>query len=115
VNNKVHVKKGDTVIVLNGKDVSKKGKVLAVYPENSRVLVEGVNMSTKHKKPRSQTQQGGIIHQESHIHSSNVMLVCPRCGKPTKVGKKILETGDKDRVCKKCNETIDNIKEVKKG
>jgi len=115
VNNKVHVKKGDTVIVLNGKDVSKKGKVLAVYPENSRVLVEGVNMSTKHKKPRSQTQQGGIIHQESPIHSSNVMLVCPRCGKPTKVGKKILETGDKDRVCKKCNETIDNIKEVKKG
>ncbi len=115
MNNKVHVKKGDTVIVLNGKDESKKGKVLAVYPENSRVLVEGINMSTKHKKPRSQTQQGGIIHQESPIHSSKVMLVCPRCGKPTRVGKKILETGEKDRVCKKCNEAIDTIKEVKKG
>lgn len=115
MNNKVHVKKGDTVIVLNGKDESKKGKVLMVYPENSRVLVEGVNMSTKHKKPRSQTQQGGIIHQESPIHSSKVMLVCPRCGKPTRVGKKVLETGEKDRVCKKCNETIDTIKEVKKG
>jgi len=115
VNNKVHVKKGDTVIVLNGKDATKKGKVLAVYPDDSRVLVEGINMSTKHKKPRSQTQQGGIIHQESPIHSSKVMLVCPRCGKPTKVGKKVLENGEKNRVCKKCDEIIDTIKDVKKG
>ncbi|WP_027622225.1 50S ribosomal protein L24 [Acetivibrio clariflavus] len=113
--NKVHVKKGDTVIVLNGKDAKKKGKVLAVYPDESRVLVEGVNMCTKHRKARSQTQQGGIIHQEAPIHSSKVMLVCPRCGKPTRVGKKILENGEKSRMCKKCNEIIDTIKKVKKG
>lgn len=113
--NKVHVKKGDTVIVLNGKDANKKGKVLAVYPDASRVLVEGVNMSTKHRRARTQTQQSGIIHQESPIHSSKVMLVCPRCGKPTRVGKKVLENGEKNRVCKKCDEIIDTIKRVKKG
>ena len=111
--NKVHVKKGDTVIVLNGKDGGKKGKVLKVFPEDMRVLVEGVNMNTKHKKPRSQYQQGGIIHQESPIHSSKVMLICTRCGKPTRIAKKVQENGEKDRACKKCGEIIDNIKSVK--
>lgn len=111
--NKVHVKKGDTVLVLNGKDEGKKGKILKVIPEDSMVLVEGVNMSTKHKKPRSQQQQGGIIHQESPIHSSKVMLVCPRCGKPTRIKKHVLENGEKDRECKKCKGTIDIVKEAK--
>jgi len=72
---KVHVKKGDTVLVLNGKDEGKKGKVLQVNAQDGTVLVEGVNITTKHKKPRSQYQQGGIIHQESPINSSKVMLV----------------------------------------
>ncbi|MFZ5987314.1 MAG: 50S ribosomal protein L24 [Bacillota bacterium] len=111
--NKVHVKKGDTVIVLNGKDEKKKGKVLKVFLDDSMVLVEGVNMRTKHKKPRSQYQQGGIIHQESPIHSSKVMLVCPKCGKPTRTRKHILENGEKDRECKKCGGTIDIVKEAK--
>lgn len=114
---KVHVKKGDTVIILSGKDryslTKKKGKVLQVIPDKSMVLVEGVNMSTKHKKPRSQYQQGGIIHQESPVHSSNVMLVCEKCKSPTKVGKKILDNGQKARICKKCNEVIEIIKEAK--
>lgn len=111
--NKVHVKKGDTVYVLSGKDKGKKGKVLSVFPSDSMVLVEGVNMSTKHKKPRSRYQQGGIIHQESPINSAKVMLVCDKCGKPTKVGKHILENGEKARECKKCKEIIDIIKEAK--
>lgn len=111
--NKVHVKKGDTVYVLSGKDRGKRGKVLQVIPTEGMVLIEGVNMTTKHKKPRNMYQQGGIIHQESPINSSKVMLVCERCKSPTKVGKRILENGQKARVCKKCNEVIDIIKEVK--
>lgn len=112
--NKVHVKKGDQVLVLSGKDRGKKGKILSVLPSVMRVLVEGVNMSTKHKKPKNRTQQGGIIHQEAPISSSNVMLICSKCEKPTKVSKQILNNGDKVRVCKKCDETIDVIKEVAK-
>lgn len=107
--NKVHVKKGDTVIVLSGKDTKKKGKVLNVNAEKQQVIVEGVNMSTKHKKPKSRFQQGGIIHQESAIHSSNVMLVCEKCSTPTKVGKKILDNGQKARICKKCGEILDVV------
>jgi large subunit ribosomal protein L24 len=110
----VHVKKGDTVFVLSGKDRGKKGKVIKVFPDEMKVLVEGVNMSTKHKKPRSRTQQGGIIHQESPLPSSKVMLVCNRCKTPTKIAKKVLENGQKTRVCKKCNETIDVLRESDK-
>lgn len=106
--NKVHVKKGDTVLVLSGKDRGKKGKVLSVNPGDSMVLVEGVNMTTKHAKPRGRYQQGGIIHQESPVNSAKVMLVCSRCGKPTKVGKKILSSGDKVRKCKKCEGELDD-------
>lgn len=119
--NKVHVKKGDTVIVLTGKQGLKqskspvKGKVLNVIPDKGMVLVEGVNMSTKHKKPKSRYQQGGIIHQESPIDSSNVMLVCDKCGKPTKIGKRVLDNGLKSRVCKKCGQDIDFVNEVKEG
>lgn len=109
--NKVHVKKGDTVIVLSGKDKGKKGKVLAVIPDDMMVLVEGVNMSTKHKKPRSRYQQGGIIHQESPVSSSKVMLICERCKSPTKIERKIQQDGTKARVCKKCEEIIDIEKE----
>jgi len=112
--NKVHVKKGDTVLVLSGKDRGKKGKVLRVVPEDSMVLVEGVNMSVKHIKPKNRYQQGGIVHQESPINSAKVMLICEKCGKPTKVAKSILDNGQKARTCKKCNEIIDIVKEAKK-
>ena len=109
---KVHVKKGDTVFVLSGKDNGKKGKVLKTYPDDNRVLVEGVNMVKKHKKAQ-QENQGGILNQEAPIHASNVMLICDRCKKMTRVGKKILDSGEKVRVCKKCKEVIDSVKTKK--
>ncbi len=105
--NKVHVKKGDNVYVLNGKDRGKKGKVLKVDPSKHMVVVEGINMVTRHVKPRNQYQQGGIIHQESPINADKVMLVCDKCGAPTKVEKKLLDNGSKARACKKCGEVID--------
>jgi len=111
--NKIHVKKGDTVYVLSGKDRGRKGKVLKVIPNEEMVLVEGINMAFKHKKPRSAQQQGGIIRQELPVRSSKVMLVCGRCKSPTKVGKMVLDNGQKARVCKKCNEIIDIVKEEK--
>lgn len=103
---KVHVKKNDNVFVLTGKDSGKTGKVLDVNSDKGTVIVEGVNMSVKHKKPRGRNQQGGIVHQESAINSSNVMLVCSKCKRPTKIGRKILADGEKVRVCKSCGEII---------
>lgn len=111
--NKVHVKKGDNVIILSGKDRGKKGKVLSVLPSKHMVLVEGVNMVTKHVKPRNQYQQGGIVHKEAPLYADKVMLLCSKCGAPTKVGKKFLDNGSKARVCKKCGEVIDIISEAK--
>ena len=111
--NKVHVKTGDVVYVLSGKDKGKKGKILSVNPDKNMVLVEGINMSTKHKKPKNRYEQGGIIHQETAINSSKVMLVCEKCGKPTKVGKSMLDNGLKAKICKKCNETLDIVNEAK--
>ncbi len=102
----MHVKKGDTVVVISGKDKGKKGKVLAAIPKKDRVLIEGINMLTKHQKPKGQMQQGGIIHQEGPIHVSNVMLYCNKDKTGVRVGYKILENGDKVRVCKKCGEVL---------
>jgi large subunit ribosomal protein L24 len=110
---KVHVKTGDTVYILSGKDKGKKGKVLKVIPDDMKVIVEGINISVKHKKPRGRNQQGGIIHQESPISSSKVMLVCGKCKAPTKISNVVLESGQKNRVCKKCGEIIDTSKESK--
>lgn len=113
MNDKVHVKKGDTVYVLTGKDRGKKGKVLNVLPSKRMVVVEGINMVKKHMKPRNQMQQGGIINQESPIYSDKVMLVCDKCGEPTKTGKKFLDNGTKARVCKKCGEVLDILRETR--
>ena len=106
-NNKLHVKKDDTVIVIAGKDKGKKGRVIAAYPRENRVLVEGVNMVKKHQKPNQQYPQGGIINKEAPIHVSNVMLIDPKSGKPTRVGYKVLENGKKVRVAKRSGEVID--------
>lgn len=103
----MHVKKDDTVIVISGKDKGKKGRVLEAYPRENRVLVEGVNMVKKHVKPSRQNPQGGIITQEAPIHASNVMLVDPKTGQPTRIGYKILENGKKVRVAKKSGQVID--------
>lgn len=104
---KVHVRKGDTVLVIRGKDVGKKGKVLRVLPAEGRVIVEGVNIVKRHTRPTREIPQGGIIEKEAPIHSSNVMLFCNKCNKPTRVGKRILENGKKERICKKCEESLD--------
>ncbi|HHT07821.1 MAG TPA: 50S ribosomal protein L24 [Clostridiales bacterium] len=104
---KVHVKTKDEVIVISGKDKGVKGKVLAVSPKTGRVTVEGVAMVTKHQKSRAQGQPGGIINKEAPIDASNVMLVCQKCGKPSRAGKKVQDDGTKIRVCKKCGQQID--------
>ncbi|MEW6424092.1 MAG: 50S ribosomal protein L24 [Bacillota bacterium] len=103
---KVHVRKGDTVLVISGKDAGKRGKVLAVEPQRSRVVVEGVNVVKRHARPTRAMPQGGIIEKEAPIHSSNVMLVCNKCHKPTRIAKKFLADEEKARVCKKCGEII---------
>jgi large subunit ribosomal protein L24 len=104
---KVHVKTKDEVIVISGKDKGVKGKVLAVSPKSGRVTVEGVAMVTRHQKSRAQGQPGGIIRKEAAVDASNVMLVCQKCGKPSRAGHKILDDGKKVRTCKKCGEQID--------
>ena len=103
---KVHVKTKDEVIVISGKDKGTKGKVLAVNPKSGRVTVEGVAMVTQHQKSRAQGQPGGIIHKEAAIDASNVMLVCQKCGKPSRAGAKV-DDGKKTRICKKCGQQID--------
>ena len=102
---KLHVKKGDTVYVNAGNDKGKTGKVLTVFPEKDRVIVEGVNMVSKHTKPNSKNPQGGIVKQEASIHISNVNLIDPASQKPTRVAHKI-EDGKKIRVAKKSGEEI---------
>ncbi len=104
--NKMNIKKGDEVLVLSGKDRQKKGKVLEVLPKKDMVIVEGVNMATKHTKPRRQGESGGIIHQENAIRACKVMVVCKKCGAATRVGRKVLEDGKHVRICKKCSELL---------
>lgn len=109
------VKKGDTVLVITGKDKSKSGKVLEVYPEDNRVLVDNVNIVTKHKKARTQNEKSEIIKKTAPIEASNVMVVCPVCGKATRVAHKEID-GKKVRVCKKCSASLDKefVKATKK-
>lgn len=104
---KVHVKKGDTVLVITGKDAGKKGKVLTVIPKKQRVVVEGVNIVKRHTKPSQKMPQGGIIEKEAPIASSNVMLYCNKCNNPTRIAHKFLDNGKKVRYCKKCGEVLD--------
>ena len=101
----MNIKKDDKVIVLSGKDKGKQGKVLVADPKARKLTVEGVNVATKHQKPRKQGEEGGIIKVETPIYASKVQLVCPKCGKPTRVGHKIVD-GKKSRVCKKCGAEI---------
>ena len=102
----MNVKKNDTVIVLSGKDKGKKGKIVVAMPREGKVIVEGVNVATCHTKPRKQGETGGIVRKEIPIRADKVMLVCPKCGKPTRVGHKLLDDGSKLRLCKKCSETF---------
>jgi large subunit ribosomal protein L24 len=102
----MHVKKGDKVVVISGKDKGKQGVILEAYPKNNRVIVEGVNIVKKHSKPSQLNPQGGIISKEAAIHVSNVMPLDPKTGEPSRVGYKI-EDGKKVRVAKKSGEILD--------
>jgi large subunit ribosomal protein L24 len=101
------IKKNDTVKVITGDEKGKTGRVIAIQKEKNRVLVERLNMIKKHMKPNKNQTQGGIIEKEGPIQMSNVMLVCSKCSKPTRINHNILENGKKIRVCKKCGEVIE--------
>ena len=101
----MNIIKNDKVVVLSGKDKGKEGKVLSADPKNEKVIVEGVNVASKHVKPRKQGEQGGIIKVETPIRVCKVMVVCPKCGKPTRVAHK-QENGKNVRVCKKCGANL---------
>ncbi|MFO7886736.1 MAG: 50S ribosomal protein L24 [Eubacteriales bacterium] len=103
----MHVKKGDKVVITAGKDIGKTGKVLACFPKEEKVLVEGINMLTKHKKANQQMQQAGIIHQEGPVNASNVMVYCSKCKKGVRTKVELLDDGSKARACKKCGEMFD--------
>ena len=104
--NTLHVKTGDTVVVLSGKDKGKQGKVLSVDPAAKKVVVQGVSVASRHQKARTQTDTSAIIKKETPIYACKVMRVCPKCSKPTKAAYKISADGKKVRVCKKCGAEI---------
>lgn len=99
------IKKGDTVKVLSGNDKGKTGEVLETIPKTSRIIVKGINIRKKHIKPKKQGEEGGIVPVECSIHSSKANVVCPKCGKATRIAMKV-EDGKKVRVCKKCGAII---------
>jgi large subunit ribosomal protein L24 len=102
------IRRNDNVIVVTGKDRGKRGRVLKVLPEKNRLIVEGVNFIKRHTKPNPQRQiKGGVAEREAALHASNVQLVCPECGRPTRIGRKILGDGRKVRICRKCEGVVD--------
>ena len=105
----MRIKKNDQVRVISGKNKGKEGKILRRIPSKDMIVVEGVNMVSRHIKPSQKNPQAGIIKQEAPIYASKVMLVCPQCGAATRVGSSFLESGKKVRVCRKCSEIIDKV------
>ena len=105
---KMHVKRGDLVRVISGKDKGKEGKVVIAMPEDNKVVVEGVAMVKKHQKARRQGEESSIVMKEAAIDASNVLRVCPKCGKAVRTGVKVLEDGSKARYCKKCDEMFND-------
>lgn len=104
---KIHVRKGDKVLILSGKDKGKKAKIISALPREGKVIVEGVNIVKKHSRPTQAMPQGGIREAEAPLHASKVMLICPSCQRPTRVAKKIMPDGKRARRCKRCQEVID--------
>ncbi len=100
------VVKNDTVLVISGNYKGKKGKVLKVFPKEQRVIVEGVNFIKRHTRPTQKNQQGGILEREAPVHISNLMVVCPKCDVPSRIGRKVLENGKRVRVCASCGEML---------
>jgi large subunit ribosomal protein L24 len=101
------IKKEDTVLVIAGKEKGKKGRVLSVMPAKSSLIIEKINIIKRHMKPNRKYAQGGIIEKEAPVQMSNVILVCPKCNKSTRIGNLLMENGKKARTCKKCKEVID--------
>ena len=102
------IRKNDNVVVVAGKDRGKRGRVLQVVPDKNRVVVEGVNFIKKHTRPNPQANIiGGIVEREASLHASNVQIVCPECGAPTRIGRLLLGDGRKVRVCRKCDGAVD--------
>jgi large subunit ribosomal protein L24 len=101
------IRKNDTVLVIAGKDKGKKGKVRFAYPKSQRVLVEGINFMKRHARATGQVRQAGIIEREEPLNVSDVMLMCGKCNRPTRVGFRSLADGKKVRICRSCNEVID--------
>ena len=101
---KMHIKTGDTVMILSGKDAGKTGKVLEVSPTEGKVIVEGRNIATKHLKARKPGAPAGLVQAVAAMHACIVVCVCPKCGKPTRIATKFYEDGKKDRMCAKCKE-----------
>jgi large subunit ribosomal protein L24 len=101
------IRKEDNVLVIAGKNKGKKGKVRFVFPDDNRVLIEGVNMIKTHSRAKAQVRQAGLIEREAPISLSNVMIICNRCSKPARIGFKRLEDGRKVRICRNCQEVID--------
>ena len=104
--NKMSIKKGDTVVVLSGKDKGKQGKVLSVMPKEGKVIVEKINMVSRHTKARKQGEQSGIVQKEAPLYACKVQKVCPKCNKATRPAHKLLADGKKVCVCKKCGAEI---------
>ena len=100
------VRKDDNVMVVAGKERGKTGKVIKVLPKKERVLIERVNLVKRHSKPRSAQQPGGIVEKEASIHVSNVMVMCDPCNAPVRVGSRILEDGQKVRICRRCGQGL---------
>ncbi len=102
------VRKNDSVIVVTGKDRGKKGRVLKVFPKQNRVVIEGVNFIKRHTRPNPRANiKGGIVEREASVHASNVQIVCPECGAPTRIGRQLLGDGRKVRICRKCDGAVD--------
>lgn len=108
MNVEINVRKNDRVVVIAGKDKGKKGRVIEVQPSKRKVIIEGVNMVKRHNKANTRRGiQGGILERESPIHVSNVMVLCPHCGDPTRSGHQVLADGKRHRACKKCGAAIE--------
>ena len=102
------IRKNDNVLVITGKNRGTHGRVLRVDPDKNRLVVEGVNIINRHTKPNPQKNiKGGVVEREASVHASNVQLVCPECGKQTRVGRKVLGDGRKVRICRKCEGVVD--------
>lgn len=102
------IRKNDNVVVITGKDRGKRGRVLRLVPARNRLIVEGVNVVKRHTRPNPrQNVKGGVVEQEAALHASNVQLLCPECGAPTRIGRRLLGDGRKVRVCRKCDGVVD--------